>query len=235
MIDINENKHNFLNILFDNSDLIGINKYCNICGYRFEEFIPVSDTIKRKGKCPVCESLERHRHFYIYLSSVYPFLKGKKVLNLVHERIIENLFENTGCLYYLSDNEIDIENKKININSMKFKNDYLDLIIAQHIFEHEKDDIKAMKEFYRVMTPYGKAFIFSHFLEKFNENPSIIDPEERKKEFFYKDHLRGYSKDKFVERLKIAGFSHIEVSTPEILGNLGNEMSINNTIVVVTK
>ena len=75
----------YSDVVAKNPELIGNKRYCNICGYRFAKFNPFG-LVPREASCPVCGSLERHRHIYIYISAIYPFLKGKKVLHFAPEK-----------------------------------------------------------------------------------------------------------------------------------------------------
>lgn len=57
----------------------------------------------REAQCPVCGSLERHRHLAIHLFSIYPFLENKNILHFAPEKIIKILLSNSKCHYYDAD------------------------------------------------------------------------------------------------------------------------------------
>jgi len=97
---------------------------------------------------------------------------------------------------------------KIDVQAMPFENDSFDIVICNHVLEHVEDDIKAMKEIYRILRKGGFAIMqvpFSSSMERTHEDSSITDPRERERQFRQKDHLRLYGKD-YTERVKKAGF-----------------------------
>jgi len=81
--------------------------------------------------------------------------------------------------------------------------------MCNHVMEHVKDDIAAMKEIYRVLKPGGWAIIqvpfFNPQIDITYEDPSVLDPKEREKVFGQDDHVRMYGKD-YARRLQSAGF-----------------------------
>ena len=85
--------------------LKGMRRYCNICGFRFSRFLPFN---KRKdAACPLCRCRERHRHLYIHLLSLAPFLNGKNVLHFAPEGAIKNLFKKLNVQYFDADIDPD--------------------------------------------------------------------------------------------------------------------------------
>ena len=51
-----------------------------------------------------------------------------------------------------------LDDIKIDITYIKFKNNYFDFIICNHVLEHIKDDQKAMRELFRVLRPVSVGF-----------------------------------------------------------------------------
>jgi SAM-dependent methyltransferase len=84
----------------------------------------------------------------------------------------------------------------------------VDNIICIHVLEHVEDDRKAMAEMYRVLKPGGLAFITVPILEDepTREDPSITAPEERKRVFGERSHVRYYGLD-IRDRLESVGFN----------------------------
>ena len=79
--------------------------------------------------------------------------------------------------------------------------------------ENVQDDIKAMREIYRVLKPGGWAIMqvpFFHPLDEATfEDKSITDPREREKVYGQDDHVRLYGKD-YPKRIRKAGFTVTE-------------------------
>jgi predicted SAM-dependent methyltransferase len=74
--------------------------------------------------------------------------------------------------------------------------------------EHVPEDIKAMKEFYRILRPGGWAILqipLDRSRDKTYEDFTITDPQKREKAFGQHNHVRLYGMD-YIERLKFAGF-----------------------------
>lgn len=92
----------YIRLMAKEPEFSGIKRYCNICGFRFAKFAPFGLT-PREAMCPVCNSLERHRHLYIHLLSLLPFLKGKRVLHFAPEQIIKKLFIESDAEYFDAD------------------------------------------------------------------------------------------------------------------------------------
>ena len=79
-----------------------------------------------------------------------------------------------------------------------------------------------MKELFRVLKPNGWAILqvpLEPNLDKTFEDPSITSPEERKRMFGQKDHVRLYGKD-YKDRLQEAGF---DVSVDNFVEELNEE------------
>jgi len=98
--------------------------------------------------------------------------------------------------------------KVIDVTNIQFHDNYFDFIICNHLLEHIQDDRKAMRELFRVLRPKGFAILqvpISKYNKETFEDFSITSPEERKKYFGQKDHVRIYGKD-YKERLESVGF-----------------------------
>ena len=90
-----------------------------------------------------------------------------------------------------------------------------DVFICSHILEHIPDDDKAIAELYRVLKPGGWGIIMVPLLiglAHTYEDSSITTEEGRLRHFGLEDHLRVYSKNDFLQRLKRAGFEVKEFS-----------------------
>jgi predicted SAM-dependent methyltransferase len=84
----------------------------------------------------------------------------------------------------------------------------VDVVIANHLFEHVKDDRLAMRELYRIMRPGGWGIMVvpeDRGRATTFEDDTITVPAERTRIFGQYDHLRVYGRD-YDDRLREAGF-----------------------------
>lgn len=200
----------YLYTMYKNPDFFGIDRYCNICGYRFSKFEKIgwsTHTPKREARCPLCGSLERHRHLYIHILSLYPFLKNKNILHFAPEPILKNLFIESGANYFDADLNSDLAKYKIDITNIDFNDNFFDYIFCIHVLEHIQDDNKAMSELFRVLKPGGIAYLCVPLCDSFKEDLSITDENERDLIYGDKDHVRFYDLVTFTNRLAKAGFN----------------------------
>ena len=108
------------------------------------------------------------------------------------------------------------------ITSIPHPDDSFDSIICSHVLEHVADDRTAIQELHRVLAPHGWAIVMvpvDQSRELTYEDPSIVDPADRKREFWQEDHVRLYGRD-FPERLRDAGF---DVTLDPYVAELGVE------------
>ena len=119
------------------------------------------------------------------------------------------------------------------INQIPEKENTFDLIICYHILEHVIEDVKAMKELYRILKPNGTIIIQTPFKDgKIYEDYSIQSETERLKHFGQEDHVRIYSVAGLKERLQNVGFKIeiLQFQKEEYFG-----FSDNETILIATK
>ncbi|WP_303849691.1 class I SAM-dependent methyltransferase [Seleniivibrio woodruffii] len=186
--------------------------YCSICGNGSSPFKSYGG---RTGVlCPVCGSLERHRFIWHVVSRECRLSEDVSFLHFAPEQCFYDKLASSGIKYFPVD--INPERFKnacthMNATDIKFPDSSMDIVMANHLLEHIPDDIKAMKEFFRVLKNGGIAVLTVPIKlgnEKTYEDFSITDPQEREKAFGQSDHVRWYGRD-FTDRLKRAGF-HIE-------------------------
>src|ERR1044072_17372 len=113
------------------------------------------------------------------------------------------------------------------VQHLTFDNECFELVTSTEVFEHVPDDGKGFREVFRVLKPNGK-FIFTvplfevpvtterAYFDKDGTLIHVLPPE------YHGDRIRGrenvlafrnYGLD-IVERLKLAGFSNIEIERP---------------------
>ena len=186
----------------------GFARYCPICKSRLRYFRPYK--IRLNAQCPVCRSLERHRHLWLLFRSRTDLLDGvpKKMLHVAPEPALARLFSKIRNLDYLSG---DLDSRwammKLDVTNLQLPDDTFDVIYCSHVLEHVPEDRQAMAELFRVMRPGGWGVLQVPVLrETTYEDPGIQSPEERLRAFGQWDHVRVYGKD-YRDRLEEVGFS----------------------------
>ncbi len=121
---------------------------------------------------------------------------------------------------------------------MPFADGTFDVAVCFHVFEHIPDDLAAMRDLARVLSPSGIAFVQVPWRSgsPTDEDPSV-GPEERLRRFGQADHVRWYGSD-FESRLEASGLrSHRVVPKDlvpdEIVGVIG--VGVRSPIWVVTR
>ncbi len=180
---------------------------CPICDHTYKKFLPYGRINARENAlCPNCLSLERHRLIWLFLKEKTNFFSEKlNVLHFAPEPCFIGRFEKQhGDKYITADIESPLAKVKMDIHQIPFEENHFDVVLCNHVLEHVKDDIQAMREIHRVLKPGGWAILqvpfFSPVPDKTFEDNSISDKREREKIFGQDDHVRKYGKD-YVQRI----------------------------------
>lgn len=206
---------------------------CEICGIKTDSFLPINPCFKEEQVkyghgpsdwetlneeeyvCAACGASDRERMCASFLNKV---LKGKKirlnVLEVAPGQALRQFFleKYPFCNYKTVDLFMENVDYQIDIQDMgQLRNGQFDLVICFHVLEHVKDDKRALKEFYRVISDCGIGlFLVPIDLgQKEIEEEWGLTKEENIRRFGQADHVRKYSKAGFLERLEEAGFQII--------------------------
>jgi SAM-dependent methyltransferase len=189
----------------------GNNVTCPVCQRSFSKFLPYGRINPRPNAlCPSCMTLERHRLIWVYLKEKTDFFTAKQhVLHIAPEACFINRFEKIhGNHYITADIESPLAKVKMDIHNIPFEPNTFDVVLCNHVLEHVRDDIAAMREINRVLKPGGFAILQVPFFKPFTtitfEDNSITDPREREKVFGQNDHVRKYGTD-YPDRIASAG------------------------------
>lgn len=138
------------------------------------------------------------------------FCDNLNVLHFGPEFIFQKQFRKMPNLNYTS---ADLDSPpgmiKMDITNITFEDCSFDVILCSHVLEHVVEDLKAMKELFRVLKPAGWGILqvpIEKNREKTYEDPAIVSPKERALAFGQNDHVRIYGRD-YKNRLESAGFS----------------------------
>ena len=179
---------------------------------KYRKFLPYGygKNIRKNALCPGTLSLERHRLLWLFLERNTTFFNDKlKVLHFAPEQPFYKKFKSIKNWDYITcDLNSPLADIKADICNLPFKKFEFDLIICNHVLEHINDDLKAIREIYRVLKKNGVAILqvpIDESLSKTFEDKTIIDPKKKSELFGQYDHVRKYGKD-FYDRLKSVGF-----------------------------
>lgn len=186
----------------------GAGLFCPACGSRSEEFAPGPDG-RLDARCPVCQSLERHRFLAYLLAGMVRSLSAGPVLDLAPQTQIRRILEGVAATHpYVGMDRFEPE-RSIDllgdITRMPFRSRSFTLIVCYHVLEHVPDDRTAMRELRRVLTRDGVALVqVPHRPTAPTDEDPSAPPAERIQRFGQADHVRYYGRD-FEERLAEAG------------------------------
>lgn len=182
---------------------------CNLCGKKSCFLDHHRVKCWQHIKCPHCKTYDRHRLLYFYLQEkTNAFTANISLLHFAPEPILEKIFKEHNNINYVTADLYQQAMLKLDIQNMDLPDNTFDAIICYHVLEHVPDDIKAMKELFRILKPGGWALIevpLSPNPETF-EDPTIVKISDRVKYFGQEDHVRLYGWKNFKERLEAAGF-----------------------------
>lgn len=154
---------------------------CNLCGYQGEHFqlrghthpvlydLEVIGSQRRAVDCPTCKSSDRDRLCFSFLQTEWRAMSNPQILHVAPEKSLsqgirrlleekkkaenwvhfqyQGLDKRTGLYRYPS------WVKQGDILDLPFKDQSLDLVIANHVLEHIRDLPKALQEIKRVLKP----------------------------------------------------------------------------------
>ena len=188
-----------------------------IDGSSYRKFLPYGyQNLRQNALCPGTLSLERHRLLWLYLDRKTSFLTDSiRVLHVAPEQVFYKKFKSfSHWNYTTTDLHSPLADVKADICALPFEDNSYDLILCNHVLEHIPNDLKAMRELYRVLKPRGTAILqvpLEEDRENTFEDDSITDQQERTRIFGQYDHVRVYGHD-YYNRLQKAGFKATPVN-----------------------
>jgi SAM-dependent methyltransferase len=185
-------------------------RFCPVCEKYSTLFAPFGSNARKDARCLRCGSLERDRFAWLYLNRETNLFDGmqKRMLHLAPEPALEpRLRKIVGKGYLTADLLSKRVMAKMDMTDIPYPDDHFDIIFCSHVLEHVQDDQKGIRELSRILNPAGWAILMVPIkADETLEDPSVIDPEERKQIFGQADHVRIYGKD-FVDRVQKNGFN----------------------------
>ena len=185
-----------------------LQKYADELGIECKRHTP--ETLNRdEYTCPACGSSDRDRLIVSYLKKIgLPKCQGDvAVLQVAPANVISSWIYNNceNIRYETTDLFMKGVTFRSDIMDMKYvRDESYDIIICSHVFEHVRDDRKALSEFKRILKPNGRVVFLVPIALDFDG----IDEEwgcseaENWVRFGQNDHCRRYGKSALVQRLE---------------------------------
>jgi hypothetical protein len=173
----------------------------------------------RAYQCPHCSASDRDRLYALYLRDYLAALESNAGANIVDfapapslsifiRRQIARSGKNVS--YRTADAFAEGVDDKVDITDLTvYRDGQFDFFICSHVLEHVADDRKALRELYRILRQGGSGILMVPIIlsiDEIDEDPTVTDEGERWRRFGQYDHVRLYSKNGFIERVKEAGF-----------------------------
>lgn len=140
-----------------------------------------------------------------------------RVLHVAPEPPVAQVLRRWATDSYISmDIDLSIENITVraDLTRLPFRSKIFDCVYCSHALEHVPEDQRAMEELHRVLRPGGWALIQVPIKRDVTfEDPTIVNPDVRRRLFGQPDHVRVYGRD-FTDRLARARFS-VSIERPQ--------------------
>ncbi len=154
---------------------------------------------------------------WLYLVQSGALERAHRVLHFAPEEVLQYRLKRLAHLEYVSaDVASPLASRHFDIEAIPFENDAFDLVICSHVLEHVRDDQRALRELNRVTRPGGLAIIgvpVDPSRSHTHQDPGIVEPADRRREYWQEDHLRLYGTD-FPEILRRVGFGVSSMDLP---------------------
>lgn len=197
--------------------------HCPVCDSRVSRFLPYGLPARANAMCPICESMERHRLYWLYYERCTELLDGGatglRFLHLAPEMGLETRLQRVSSLKYVTaDFNSPYVDLRADLCHLPLGPDSFDVIHCSHVLEHVPDDRGAMVQLLGVLRPEGWGLIQAPIWTDGPswEDASITDPGERERAFGQHDHVRIYGPD-YPDRLREAGFEVDQIRATDFL------------------
>lgn len=164
--------------------------------------------------CTECGASDRDRLYALYFQKRLRDTSNKLfyVLDIAPTVAMNRFLKACGSLSVrTADLYMQGVDDKVDLTRMDiYPDERFDVFVCSHVLEHIHDDVAAMKELHRVLKTGGWGIVMVPInlgLKEIYEDNTITDKAGRWRHFGQDDHLRMYSKEGFIGRLKSVGFT----------------------------
>lgn len=188
--------------------------------------------------CSNCGAADRDRAYALWMKRELDTKTRIKMLDIAPSKSIAefikvnfpNITRKTADLMMPGvDYQVDI------MNMHRIPDKEFDFFLCSHVLEHVEDDVKAMMELKRVLKDDGRGILVVPIdldQDEIDEDPNCTDVAERWRRFGQDDHIRKYSKQGFLDRIKEAGLKVKEYGVDYFGEEAVKENALTDTAVV---
>ena len=233
--------------------------YCPLCQLENIGFNPLPDFYRIKSleygfayydcgemtaldtySCANCGASDRERLYAYWLQNFFANHYRNQAVKAIHfapEHGLSLYFKTSGFFsnYQTADLMMQGVDHNVDLMNLPFEDDSYDFFICSHVLEHVNDDRASISELYRITAQGGSGILMAPIvvgLNKTIEDPSITDEEERWRLFGQDDHVRLYSHNDYVNRIKESGFNLQELDECFFGKELFLELGLKETSVL---
>jgi len=173
---------------------------------------------RRAARCPICRSTDKERLVFTYLKEKEQEekLHDAKILHIAPERNLQKWLLSISYNYiagdaFLQNQEFDGEVRYVDICDTPFEDNEFQYVICNHVICDIKDDIKAIKEVFRILAIDGIAILQVPITKITStvEYANVHTKAERELAYGYGYHERIYNDKEYVKLIESAGFQVI--------------------------
>lgn len=207
--------------------------FCPICKISGRAFDPLPDFYSNHAKqhgyahfgkgemtaietysCAQCGATDRERLYAYWLQREIEkknFSSSHKVIHFAPEQNLSSFIRklNIFDIYQTADLIMESADHKVDLQDLPFADNSFDFFICSHVLEHVSDDLKGIRELYRITRPGGRGILMAPIIVNLSntiEDFSATTEAERWHLFGQFDHVRLYAHDDYLNRIKGEGF-----------------------------
>jgi predicted SAM-dependent methyltransferase len=207
--------------------------YCPVCNRKVRQFIPLPEFYRERAEkygylysfddaetlnysaysCPHCTASDRDRLYALYVAKrlMEDGATNIAMLEIAPSRPLSEMLRKTEHVTLrTADLMMDGVDDHVDITDMNcYANAVFDAFICSHVLEHVQDDLKALRELFRILKPGGWGILMVPIiltLDQIDEDPLVEEVGQRWRRFGQDDHVRMYSRNGLIARTEDAGF-----------------------------